>query len=126
MRFWTDFGGIFGPFGCHFPMFVRLCFLMVFRGVFFVFLGALLCPKWFPKGGPESVQNQLKIELGVETPFGSILDPFGGRFWKYFGSILGRVRRSKRNSYRKQRVSVQINVPENIEQLGFENHVICG
>ena len=106
-------------------MFVRLCFLMFFRGVILVFFGALLCPKWVPKGGPESVQNQLKIELGAETPFGRILDPIWDRFWDHFGLILGRFRRSKRNSYRKQRVSVQINVPENIEQLGFENHVIC-
>ena len=126
MRFWTDFGIIFGPFGHYFPMFVRLCFRMVFRGVLLVVFGALRCPKWVPKGCPESVQNQLKIELGAETPFARILDPIWGRFWDHFGSILGRFRRSKRNSYRKQRVSVQINVPENIEQLGFENHVICG
>ena len=99
---------------------------MFFRGVLLVAFGALRCPKWVPKGGPESVQNQLKIELGAETPFGRILDPMWGRFGYHFGLILGRFRMSKRNSYRKQQASVQINVPENIEQLRFENHVICG
>ena len=119
-RFWTDIGAIFGPFAHHFPTFVRLCFLIVFRGMFFVVFGALLCPKWVPKGGPESVQNQLEIELGAETPFGPILDPIWGRFWDHLGTILGRFRRSKLNSYRKQRASVRINVPENIEQLGLK------
>ena len=56
-----------------------------------------------PQGGPNSVQNQLKIELGAGTPFWCILGPIWGRFWDHFGLILGRFRRSKRNSNRKQR-----------------------
>ena len=85
MCFWTDFGVIFGPFGHNFPMFVRLCFRMVFRGVLLVALGA----HGVQKGSPKGVQNRSKISSKSSLAPKPHLDAFWTRFGVDFGTILG-------------------------------------
>ncbi len=43
--------------------------------------------KRVPKGGPKSVKNQSKIELGAETRFGPVLGPIWGRFSSNSGTF---------------------------------------